>query len=259
MMFRKTVRLAVLFVGIFVLVLSAASQKKSKLKPEKDPQYQYEKAVVAWNYELEDEALKYLDLALSLDPYHFQSYNLRGLVYFKKKNLSEAAAAFERCVELKPDFAEAHNNLGTAYHQMGRLEEAEAEFLKSYGLDGNANSSFNLAKVYFSQKKMDQALEYIQKSIAKDGRVAGSHNFQGVILNELGRYAEAVASYQEALRIAPGDAVVRVNLAVAYINMEEFARARELLEKTLSKVQDEALQARINEYLKFIKDKNNSL
>jgi hypothetical protein len=47
---------------------------------------------------------------------------------------------------------------------------------------------------------------------------------------------------------------VIINLGIAYINIKEPAKARELLEKVLPKVQDEALKAKINEYLKLIKD-----
>jgi hypothetical protein len=47
---------------------------------------------------------------------------------------------------------------------------------------------------------------------------------------------------------------VIINLGIAHINIKELVKAREIFEKVLPKVQDEALKARINEYLKLIKD-----
>jgi hypothetical protein len=47
---------------------------------------------------------------------------------------------------------------------------------------------------------------------------------------------------------------VTINLGIAYINIKEPAKARELFETLLPKVQDEELKAKINEYLKLIKD-----
>jgi hypothetical protein len=47
---------------------------------------------------------------------------------------------------------------------------------------------------------------------------------------------------------------VIVNLGIAYLNIKETAKARELFEKVLPKVKDEDLKAKVNEYLKLIKD-----
>jgi len=52
----------------------ASSQSKIARENENSPQYQYEKAVLAMKYDLIDEAIKYLNQALTLDPNHYQSY-----------------------------------------------------------------------------------------------------------------------------------------------------------------------------------------
>ena len=95
--------------GLAVLALTlafagcATTQKKTIKDPEKDPQNQYEKAVISVRYDLEDEALKYLNLALSLEPAHAPSLLLLGNVHFKKGNFNEAAAAFQKYLELRPN------------------------------------------------------------------------------------------------------------------------------------------------------------
>ena len=80
---------ALLLITALGLACVTAEQKRAAER-ERDPQYQYEKAVVCMNAGLSDEALKYLAQALTLDPSHYQSYNLRGLAYLMKSQLPEA-------------------------------------------------------------------------------------------------------------------------------------------------------------------------
>jgi len=231
----------------------ATTQKKAIKDPEKDPQNQYEKAVISMRYGLEDEALKYLSLAL--DPAHAPSLLLLGNAQFRKNNYGEAAAAFQKYLELRPNDAEAHTSLGLTYGHLGMADKSEAEYRTSLAIDGNANAAFGLAKLYYEQNKLEPALELIQKAIQKDSKSAAYYNLQGVILNQMHRYADALPSFQTALQYAPDDVYVIINLGIAYINIKEPAKARELFEKVLLSVQDEALKAKINEYLNLIKEK----
>jgi hypothetical protein len=85
--------------------------------------------------------------------------------------LPEAIAALEASVRIKPDYAEAHNNLGCALGDMGRLREAMAHFRTAIRIDPNyAAPHENLAT----------ALALIP-----------------------GRWAEAKAEHQTALRLNP--------------------------------------------------------
>jgi tetratricopeptide (TPR) repeat protein len=244
--------------AVFALALliagCATAPKKAIKDPEKDPQNQYEKAVISMRYGLEDEALKYLDLALSLDPAHAPSLLLLGNAQFKKKNYGEAATAFEKYLVLRPNDAGAHASLGLVYGLLGMGDKSEAEFRSSLTIDGNADAAFGLAKLYYEQNKLEAALEHIRIAIQKNSKSAAYFNLQGVILNQMHRYADALPSFHAALQYAPDDVYVTINLGIAYINIKELAKARELFEKLLPKVQDEALKAKINEYLKLIKD-----
>ncbi|MFZ2054666.1 MAG: tetratricopeptide repeat protein, partial [Candidatus Aminicenantales bacterium] len=111
-MSKKTV--AILAASL-ALAFCASTQKKPARNPDKDPQYQYEKAVISVRYGLEDEALKYLNEALALDPAHAPSLKLLGHVQFKKKDFEGAATALGRYMELQPEDSEALTSLGITY------------------------------------------------------------------------------------------------------------------------------------------------
>jgi tetratricopeptide (TPR) repeat protein len=235
-----------------ILVSCASSQKKLAEQQEKDPQYQYEKAVVCMQYGMADEAIKYLNVSLALDPRHLLSHNLLGLAHMIKGNLPEAIKAFESCLGINPQFSEAHNNLGTALQESGQIDKSEEEFKKAYAIDGNYNASYNLAKLYYGQNKLDQAREYIQKSLQKYNRSLLAWNLQGLIHEGGGKFDEAIASYEQALKIVPNEVNVSFNLGVAYYKSERYERAKEILEKILPNVKNEDLKAKIQEVLKRI-------
>ena len=239
-----------------VFIFCAATESQKARENENDPQYQYQKGVVALRYGFEDEAIKYLNQAIALDPKYFQSYKLLGLIYFQKKNFEQAAEAFQKCLEIKPDLVDVHNQLGRVYWEMGRAGKAEEEFKKAFALDGNPGASYNLAEIYFKQEKLELALDYIQKCLLKKGEWAKAYNLEGVILNKMGRFSEAIQSFKKAVQISANEAdeaVYSLNLSVAYINNKEYEKARSLLENLLPQVKDEMIKAKIKEYLKMIK------
>lgn len=240
--------------AISLFLANCMTQSKRIQKKENDAQYEYEKAVVTMNYGLVDEAIKYLKQALSLNPSHHLSYYLLGLAYEKKQNLAEAEAATQKCLEIKPDFPNAHISLGGIYEEKGRSDKAEEEYKKAYAIDQSYNSCLHLALLYHGQDRLDLSLEYVQKAIQKDSRSVQAYNLQGVILNRLNRYPEAIQSFQNLLIIDPNHVVASINLAVAYINNKNFDKARELLEKTLPNVKDQKLKEKIQEYLEKLKE-----
>lgn len=244
--------LPILILSVFT-VSCASSQARIEKKHAKDLQDQYELALVAMKYSMPDEAIRYLNNAISTDSSHQPSYFLLGLAQSQKKNYEEAAAAFEKSLALKPDDAEARIRLGDVYRQMGLFEKAEDEYKKACALDETSIAGFNLAMLSYEQDKLDQALEYVQLLIQKGSPSVDMYNLQGVIFNKQRRYPEAIESFQSALKIDPNHAVAAINLAVAYINNNELDKARELLSRILPFVQDQQLKASILEFLKKIK------
>jgi len=57
-----------------------------------------------------------------------------------------------------------------------------------------------------------------------------------LIFQGLERYEEAVSSYQQALRIAPGELNVQYNVGVAYFLKRDYPRAKDILTKILDEL-----------------------
>ena len=253
-----------------ISIRCASSGKKLQQLKENDPQYQYNLGlfylnslrggnvdeVIRSNDSSIDEAIKYFNRSLSLNPRYYLALNGLGLAYSMRGNLQESANAYQKCLEINPLFTEARNNLGSIYQEMGFLDKAEEEFKKAI-VDQNYASRelplYNLARLYFTQDRFEEALGYLQKSIQINNRLAMAHNLQGLILEKLTRLPEAISSYEQAIKIFPEEINFNFNLAVALFKNNELSKAAEIFERILPKAQDPEMKAKIEQYLKAIK------
>jgi tetratricopeptide (TPR) repeat protein len=232
----------------------AESQKKRSQATETSPQYQYEKGAIALRYGLTDEAIRYGKLGVSLDPEHFNSWSLLGSAYYTKGEYGPAAEAYGKAAALKPDAADVQRNLGLAWIELRETEKAQAALKKAFELNEDAEAAYYLGRLFYVEKKVDEALKYALKSIQKNGRSAKAYNLKGVILNQMGRYLEAAGSFQAGLVLAPEDIGLQVNLGIAYINTNEPAKAKAVFEAVLPNIKEQALKDQVENYLKSIKD-----
>ena len=57
--------------------------------------------------------------------------NVLGAALRGQGKLQEAVQAYDKAIQLNPDYAQAHYNLGVTLKELGRLEEAEASYRKA--------------------------------------------------------------------------------------------------------------------------------
>ena len=107
-----------------------------------------------------------------------------GREYLLQGRGAEAAAAFERAVALKPEFAKAHYALAGALHSQGKLDLAIAAYGRAYSADAGLVTALN-----------DMGLAQQQA-----GRLARAHLNLGMAYAEQGRREEAVAALQRAVQ-----------------------------------------------------------
>jgi len=232
----------------------AEPQKKKAQSNEKSPQYQYEKGLIALRYGLPDEAIRYGKLAVSLDPEHFNAWNLLGSAYYTKGEYSLSAEAYGKAAAIKPDAGDTQRNLGLALVEIKETEKAEAALKKAYELAGDSEAAYYLGRLYYVEKRYNEALDYVIKSIQKNGANAGAYNLKGAVLNQLDRPLEAVGCFQAGLVLAPEDVNLQINLGIAYLNSKEPAKALTVFEAVLPKIEQAVLKTQVESYIKAIKD-----
>jgi hypothetical protein len=92
--------------------------------------------------------------------------------------------------------------------------DLEAPIAPGNLVDGKtARDFYDSAQIEYDQdKNLDKALDNCKLAIQLDPNFAEAHNLRGLILDEMGRLDEAVASYREAIRLNPALEEARANL-----------------------------------------------
>jgi len=255
-------KLTIIFFICLNMFLCASPQKKFEKARANDPLHQCNMGLFHLNEGNIDEAIKYLNKALSLNPRYDLALNALGLAHSMKGNFTESEKYFQKCLQVNPSMTEAHNYLGTVYQEMGFVDKAEREF-RIATLDRNYKSRelpyYNLARLYILKEKLTEALEYINRSLEINDSFRMAYNLKGIILERQLKFDEAVECYKEALKnlgVGTNPEVyvdISFNLGVVYFKNNEFKEAKKIFEKISSYVTDFDMKEKIDKYLRMIK------
>jgi tetratricopeptide (TPR) repeat protein len=157
---------------------------------------------------------------------YYAMYQL-GTAALRMDSHDEAISNFGEAIRMTsankyPDpglIGDARLNIAYAYRSKGMLEEASAEYLeilKSY--PGHAVSNYELASIYMERGMLDDAITYFALS-ARYFRspldIRDALLGLGNCYVKKGDFDSALLSYQEALKVTPGDPAVLKNVSVA--------------------------------------------
>ncbi len=91
-------------------------------------------------------------------------------------------------------------------------------------------AQFEQAANALRQGNLAQAEQGFTAFLAAQPRHVGALGNLGVVYSRQGIPAKAAETWERALRLAPADPALRTNLGLAYLRLEEYAKARQVLE-----------------------------
>jgi tetratricopeptide (TPR) repeat protein len=131
-----------------------------------------------------EEARKYYQRALRLDPRYPDALNNLAAVYHGEGKYKKAEKTYKRALKYRPNSAVTYRNLGTAYFSDGNYKEGANAYQKALELNPNSFDpdqtevieekfsrrrrvavNYCLAKAYALAGKDEQALVYLRKAL----------------------------------------------------------------------------------------------
>ena len=111
--------------------------------------------------------------------------NKIGIAYHQLADLDNAGKYYQRAVKMDPNFVDAVNNLGTVYYSKKSYRRAIAEFRKVLNVKPEAASTWaNLANAYFERKQYELSTDALQKALELDPNVLESHSSVGSLVQD---------------------------------------------------------------------------
>jgi serine/threonine protein kinase/tetratricopeptide (TPR) repeat protein len=166
-----------------------------------------------------------------------QAYS-RGFEQHSSGNYNAAIPFYKDAIARDPYFAIAYARLGTCYNLGKQNELSRLAFGKAYDLKDRASEREKLfvsANYYGGvtgewDKQIDQ-LEIWKRTYPRDPEplILLANKFTLV-----GPFEKAIENAQEAIRLNPGDARPYANLAVAFIGLNRFDEANDVMRRALS-------------------------
>ena len=102
-----------------IIVISNTSLSLAKSNDYLD---YYNKGIKYFEQNDFENALKYFNKYLELNPNFAKTYSKLGNIYFKTNNLEKVLQLYKKALSLDPKFSDAYNNIGT-YYTKKRLQK----------------------------------------------------------------------------------------------------------------------------------------
>jgi protein O-GlcNAc transferase len=150
------------------------------------------------------EAEQIYNHILKVQPKHFESRFLLGVIFAQRGGHADALRQFDGALKLNPKSASVHNSRGVSLGKLKRVTEALASFDRAIALrPDNAEAHSNRANALRELDRPEEALASSNRAIALRPDYAEALNNRANVLLRLRRYEEAVGDLERVLRINP--------------------------------------------------------
>jgi Flp pilus assembly protein TadD len=151
------------------------------------------------------QSMTALSRAVKLVPGDAAVHNDLGYVFYNLGREEEAEVCYRRALEFEPQFVEALNNLGALLADLGRIAEAAGILQQSLGINPHSAIALHCLGVLVDRVggHDDQALAYLERSIALNPDSSDAYVAVGNILLRTGKVAESTAMFRCARELRP--------------------------------------------------------
>ena len=152
----------------------------------------------------------------------------QGIQELNAGQLDVALETFRQVTTIAPEFADAHYHIGLVYYQKAEFPKAidafthtlkllprDIDALIKLGLASHKAGNANAVNISAKRALYEQATKAYETALEIQPHNVEALNNLGLAYQELGRFDEAIAVYEEGLTLSPNLHQLHVNLATA--------------------------------------------
>jgi tetratricopeptide (TPR) repeat protein len=162
-----------------------------------------------------EDARTYFGLAIGQSPRDSMLLVEAAVVEGQLGEFKAAERLLEKALKLNPDNADAWYNLAQVARQRDVLERAVRLFRKALALDPQyGDAAFGLGEALYVQGKAEEALPWLDHAVGLLPQDAEIVHVRALVLDRLGRVADALEAYAQVLRLQPDHVNAKLNFAM---------------------------------------------
>ncbi len=166
-------------------------------------------------------------------PDHPAGWRAAYLAHRQRRAFDKAWTALTRLNELLPDDVNLLSDLGLLSKLIGKISEAESHWQRSIAIEPTPAACINLGNLLVEQQRQDEAKALAEQALHLNPGSGEALQLLSAIHMAQGSYINAVQTLENALQLAPMEAPLWVNLACAYIGLEQYAASEPFFLKAL--------------------------
>jgi tetratricopeptide (TPR) repeat protein len=183
------------------------------------------------------EALAAADAALALKPPPVEGWLVRADALEASGRIDEALRSLASAATAAPRVAMPHLRTGMIEQQRGQLDAASRAYRRALEIDRRQPVALNNLAVIALERKSNlaEAEGWALEATRLNPRAAQLQHTLGDVLRAQGKRTEALAAYEAAARLLPGDATLVFHHGRALAEAGQAERAREVIRGVLDR------------------------
>ncbi|MGM0409096.1 MAG: tetratricopeptide repeat protein, partial [Bacteroidota bacterium] len=184
------------------------------------------------------QAIEYLNRAIQIHPVYNDALLLMGNAQWELyHNPDSTFKYYRKILERNPTYKRVYDNIfqskiNVIFDNPERVDQnlRLLQQLEKYN-PKNYDVNYYLGKLYGRFKNdLQNSLHYLEKAAQIDPEQVAVYKDLGVAYGIAGNYAESAKALSRAVQLDEKDPVLRVNLAMSYINLKEYQKAKEIMD-----------------------------
>jgi Flp pilus assembly protein TadD len=169
----------------------------------------FDQAVTLYNSGQYDQAAAAFERVIEVEKEQPVVWANLANAYARLREHEKAVNAYTRAIELDPQNTGYLQNLGSVYSSMGDAEKAREMYERAASSAGQLNPKeaavnyYNMGVTYINAGQNDQAAEALKKAVELDPTHGESHYQLGITMIGLGDMEGAIANLKKYLEVAP--------------------------------------------------------
>ena len=175
-----------------------------------------------------DSAITWYKKAIEKQPNLAEAHANLGSIYVKQQQWDKAVASYQTTTKLQPNFPNAYHALAEIYHQIDKPELAVSYLYKTFTLKPDLATDLEylkLGKALLKYNQKEEAIACYEQSLKLNPNLSQAHHNLGEIYSREEKWQAAISSYQKAIKLNPRFSWSHHSLGKAFANTQQWEKA----------------------------------